>query len=140
MLSREDIETMNEIKKSKCLSGKSIDWLASKFGERFWKALRATSEGGVKKYIFEPSEREVWIVVGKARDYFIVSDLYCSCEDFYMSVVVRKRSPLCYHILSKMFAEMLGLFSTYKVHDDRYNELIKEWRNTEATPRRGRKK
>ena len=70
-----EIDTLNAIcKQAKAedkLSGKNLTDLYDLFGQRFTKALEALKENRVKKYVFKPSNRTVWIVVGRERDYLI---------------------------------------------------------------------
>jgi len=62
--------------------------LRSAFGDRFDKAWRLVEEGRVKLYVFDPSGRKVWIVVGRGGEYQILPvSGYCSCSDFYFRVV-----------------------------------------------------
>lgn len=125
------LEVLEKVKKNRCISGRELEELAEKFGERFWKALRAVVERRVKKYVFNPSKRILWVVVGKRRDYLIISNFYCSCDDFYLNVVIRKNAPMCYHLLSKQLAEALSIYDTYFVSDDEYEPLIEEWKGIE---------
>ncbi|MDO8055764.1 MAG: hypothetical protein Q6361_02790, partial [Candidatus Hermodarchaeota archaeon] len=55
--------TLERIAKTQCLSGSDLVMLSQLCGERFWKALQAVASDLVKRYIFEPSGREAWIVV-----------------------------------------------------------------------------
>lgn len=111
------------------LTGQDLQKLDLKFGKRFWKALKITIEGGVKKYIFKPSNIILWIVVGKQEEYVIFDNLYCSCYDFYMNTVLRGENTRCYHLIAKAIAEALNLFETYILSDSRYKRLMREWSN-----------
>ena len=81
----------------------------------------------VKKYIFEPSNREAWVVVGKSRDYRVLSEVYCDCEDFYINVIVKRKADFCYHILAQILAQALETYSEIRVDDMRYDSLREEW-------------
>ena len=95
---------LNEIKKDKKFSIQHLKYFIEVFNDRFWRALQKVSEKGVQKYIFSPSNRVVWIVIGKSKDYKILSNLFCPCEDFYLSVVTRKTAKMCYHLLAKILS------------------------------------
>ena len=73
-----ELDTLNaicrEAKTSGKLSGSNLTELYELFGSRFTKALDALKENRVKKYIFKPSGRTVWIVVGRERDYLIMPE------------------------------------------------------------------
>ncbi len=103
-----------------------------RYGERFERAVGAVAEGSVFKYVFHPSGRVVWVVVGRERDYLIESDDFCACYDFYLNSVVRGRVDACYHILAKVLAEFLGMYRTVKVEDEAYSSLMEEWRSVYA--------
>jgi len=103
--------------------------LSEVFGQRAAKALDVLQEGRVKKYVFKPSGRVVWIVVGKRRDYLVMPAIdYCSCYDFYFQF---DRGHICYHIIAQKLAEATGRFDTFEDDDQFYDVLIKEWKAPE---------
>ena len=51
------------------LTGKNLTKLYEIFGQRFTKAFEALKENRVKKYVFKPSGKTIWIVVGKERTF-----------------------------------------------------------------------
>ena len=59
---------LNEIETDKKFSLDQLKLLIELFNDRFWRALNTIIEKGVKKYIFIPSNRIIWIVVGKKKD------------------------------------------------------------------------
>jgi len=100
--------------------------LSAAFGPRFTKALEALEQGRVKKYVFKPSGRIVWIVVGKERDYLVMPAAdFCSCEDFYFKF---DKGHLCYHIIAQKLAEATGQFDLIEDSDHLYEILIREWK------------
>jgi predicted nucleic acid-binding Zn finger protein len=103
-----------------------VSRLSEAFGQRVNKALEALNEGRVKKYIFQPSGRIVWIVVGKNRDYLVMPESdYCSCYDFYFQF---DRGHVCYHIIAQKLAEAIGMFDTFEDDDQLFSILIEEWK------------
>ncbi|MBS7250705.1 MAG: hypothetical protein KIH08_08990 [Candidatus Freyarchaeota archaeon] len=118
------MEIIERINANKCITGENLEKLVSHFGERIWKALRAVTEKRVTKYIFKPSDKEIWTVSGKNRDYLVISDFYCTCDDFYINVVIRKKSKVCYHILAKKLGEALDLYTSTYQTDDNYEKLM----------------
>ncbi len=120
-----------ELKKKLYKVGRLTSSLRSSFfqryGSRFQKAVEAVSEGNVYKYIFKPSGRVVWVVVGRERDYLLTSESFCGCPDFYLNVIVRKRVDACYHILAKVLAEFLGVYNLVEADDESYSSLREEW-------------
>jgi len=110
------------------LTGKILTRLYETFGQRFAKAFEALKEKRVKKYVFKPSGRTIWIVVGKERDYLIVPEAeFCTCDDFYFRVLDRK-IHLCYHIIAQKIAQSLGWYEPVEADDELYETLMQEWR------------
>jgi len=128
-LNEEKIDsTLNTLLRDRVITGKALEALASTYEERFWRALKIVSERGVKQYVFEPSKRTLWIVVGKEKDYLVLSDFYCSCKDFYLNAVIRQKNQLCYHLLAKIIGKALNVYEKLKVPDSQFPELMDEWR------------
>lgn len=110
------------------LTGKNLTNLYEVFGQRFTKAFEALKESRVKKYVFKPSDRVVWIVVGKERDYLIMPEAeFCSCDDFYFRVLDRE-IHLCYHLIAQKIANILEWYETIEERDELYDALMKEWK------------
>ncbi len=132
MTQNTEIDTLNaicrEAKAAGRLSGENLTELYELFGQRFTKALEAVKEGRVKKYIFHPSGRIVWIVVGRERDYLIMPEAeFCTCDDFYFRVL-DKKVHMCYHLLTQKIAQNLGWFEVFEEHDECYDMLMNEWK------------
>jgi len=105
--------------------GISLDDVSLK---RLKKAIEVVNRGRVKKYIFVPSGRVTWIVVGRRKDYWVIPRLYCSCDDFYINVISRRSTPLCYHLLAQAIAERTGRYDVFSVSDEEGEKLEEEWR------------
>ncbi|MDR1993901.1 MAG: hypothetical protein LBQ98_10515 [Nitrososphaerota archaeon] len=132
MSSTSENDTINaicrDVKAAGKLSGDNLNVLYDLFGPRFTKAFDALTEGRVKKYVFKPSGRVVWIVVGRERDYLIMPEAeFCTCNDFYFRVLDRK-VHMCYHILTQKLAQNLGWFESFVESDDCYAMLMDEWK------------
>ncbi|MEM3377796.1 MAG: hypothetical protein QW674_02465 [Candidatus Bathyarchaeia archaeon] len=131
-----EIEVLNRIcreaKAEGKISGKNLTVLYELFGQRFTKALEALKENRVKKYVFRPSGRVVWIVVGRERDYLIMPEAeFCMCDDFYFRVLDRK-VHLCYHLIAQRIARNLGWYETIEEDDSLYETLMSEWKKPAA--------
>ena len=128
----------------------------AKFRNIYVEALNAIKEHNVKKYIFKPSKKELWIVVGREGEYLITewnknNDLQfaCSCPDYLFHVLLKHskdikekpiiRRPFCYHIVSRIIAEIHEIRKTLGLNyrndflpeiivenDEYYLELIRE--------------
>ena len=110
------------------ITGEDLNQLSISFGPRFTKAWEALQEKRVKKYVFKPSGRIVWIVVGRERDYLIMPAAeFCSCDDFYFRVMDGE-VHLCYHLIAQKIATILKWYDELEENDDLYNSLTEEWR------------
>jgi len=109
-----------------------LDKLSAAFGERFGKAWETVKDKRVKKYLFRPSNRVVWIVVGRERDYLIMPAAdFCTCDDFYFRVM-DKQVHLCYHLIAQKLAETLEEHVVYEEEDELYGVLMREWKKAIA--------
>jgi predicted nucleic acid-binding Zn finger protein len=131
-----EIDALNaicrEAKAEDKLSGKSLTELYELFGQRFTKALGALKENRVKKYVFKPSGRTVWIVIGRERDYLIMPEAeFCMCDDFYFRVLDRE-IHLCYHLIAQKIARNLEWYETIEENDKLYESLMNEWKKATA--------
>lgn len=129
---KSEIEVLNNIcKKAKTegkLTGKNLTALYDIFGQRFTKAFQALKENRVKKYIFKPGGRIVWIVVGRERDYLMMPEVdFCTCDDFYFRVLDRQ-VHMCYHLIAQKLAKNLDWYDTIEEHDELYDSLMNEWK------------
>ena len=121
-------EICSRIKQTRELSDAHKSVLTQTFGNRFKNAEKALKEMAVKKYVFEPSSRIVWIVVGKGKDYQVLPNAnFCSCDDFYFHVI-NKTATLCYHIIAQKLSEALEKYELFTEADDMYEPLMEEWR------------
>ena len=106
--------------------------LTKLLGQRFIKAWEAVEERRVKKYVFKPSKKIVWIVIGKLRDYLIMPDAdFCPCDDFYFRVM-DKQVHLCYHLIAQKLSKALQVHDIYEERDELYRTLMREWKQAIA--------
>ncbi|MFW9828274.1 MAG: hypothetical protein ACFFEY_11835 [Candidatus Thorarchaeota archaeon] len=83
-------------------------------------------KSGIIKYIYYPSNRVVWAAKGENQEHLIYPKLYCSCQDFYKNVVIKKKRKFCKHILAQVISEALGKFKTISLEDEKFKEFVKE--------------
>lgn len=132
MAKTSELETLEQICKEaatkKSIGDVDLDRLSIAFGQRFTKAWEAVEGKRVKKYAFKPSNRVVWIVVGKGRDYLIMPVVdFCTCDDFYFRVMGRQ-IHLCYHVIAQKLADTLESYELYEEADELYEVLMREWK------------
>ena len=112
------------------VTGKNLTKLYETFGQRFTRAFEALKENRVKKYVFKPSGKTIWIVVGKERDYLIMPEAeFCTCDDFYFRVL-DKKIHLCYHLIAQKIARNLSWYETIEETDDLRDTLMNEWKKS----------
>jgi predicted nucleic acid-binding Zn finger protein len=105
-----------------------IEYFRIKYGKRFVRAFRAVEEGKVTRYLFRPSESGTWIVHGRERDYLVIPDTFCTCRDFYQSVVINRETEMCYHLLAQTIASIRNEQKTVETTDADRRKLYLEWR------------
>jgi predicted nucleic acid-binding Zn finger protein len=110
------------------LAADHLTQLSEAFGSRFTKAWETLKEKRVKKYVFGPSGRIVWIVVGREREYQIMPAAgFCSCDDFYFRVMDRETN-ICYHLIAQKIADALEWYDKIEEEDRLYDCLMEEWK------------
>jgi predicted nucleic acid-binding Zn finger protein len=123
---------LEKVKVEGGISRRKTDELRRTFGARFTAAWKLVREGRVKKYVFKPSGKAQWIVVGRERDYLIYeASGYCHCEGFYMSIMEGK-AKACKHLIAQKLACELGLYEVVEEEDEKYGSLMEEWGKTES--------
>ena len=81
------------------------------------------SEKRIKLHIFEPSQRKIWTVVGKEKEYWIDPvQNYCSCQSFYFNSVSGKQE--CYHLKSIGIAKKENKIELIKFSDEEFLDFI----------------
>jgi len=127
-----EIKTLERVCKEanglKRVTDTHIAQLSAAFGSRFEKAWEAIKDGRIKKYIFKPSGKIVWIVIGKGREYLVMPAAdFCTCNDFYFRVMDHE-AHLCYHLIAQKIAEALKLYDSLEERDGLYDSLMEEWK------------
>ncbi|MBD3230694.1 MAG: hypothetical protein GF329_21125 [Candidatus Lokiarchaeota archaeon] len=121
-------EILKRISETKAISRKQFNILEQLYRKRFWKGLKLSIQDSVKKYIFLPSKRIVWIVSSESRDYYTLDNYFCNCKDFFINVVSRRETKYCKHLIAKLLSISLENYESIEIADDRYRTLIDEWR------------
>ena len=126
------LEGICEEAKNKEITEQQLKELSEAFGLRFTKAWDTIQEERVKKYVFNPSGRIIWIVVGREREYQIIPVAgFCSCDDFYFRVMDRETN-ICYHLIAQKLADSLGRYDKIEEEDRLFDCLIDEWKKVTA--------
>lgn len=53
---------------------------------------------------------ELWVYMGRTRDYLVIPRTYCSCRDFLVNTVGRMKPRPCYHLVAQVLAEKNNLY------------------------------
>lgn len=121
-------EICEEISRSNAISDQVESGLSSLFPNRAQLAREAAEKEKVRKYVFLPSSRVVWIVQGRKREYEVLPLVrFCECDDFYFKVL-QGRVFLCYHLIAQRLAVALGRVVQIEKPDGMYEPLMREWR------------
>ena len=94
------------IGKTGSLTIESIDRLSKVFSvPQISKVKEIMSE--IVKVIFKPSNREIWMKLGTDKDYIMYPRVYCSCMDFFLQGIIKKRKYYCKHLIAQGIVEEL---------------------------------
>ena len=93
-----------KVKKMGAIDKELINYIEEIFPNKSKKVLEVINRG-VSKYCYKPSNRTVWITIGEECEHLIYPKIYCSCQDFYKNVVVKKKRTFCKHILGQIICE-----------------------------------
>jgi len=117
-----------EIHSTGRLSEKTRMKLLKQFSKRFENAMNLIDNRRVKKYMFKPSNRTIWTVLGRKGEYQVIPETnFCNCDDYYFRVIDREKT-LCYHIIAQKFAEALGRYKLRKLPDKAYSSITEKWK------------
>lgn len=121
-------QILRDIRVSKEISLWNWQRLRNTFGDRFDKAWKLVTERRIKKYIFRPSMKTIWIAIGQNAEYLIYSNAsYCSCSDFYFRVLDHEKA-YCYHLLAQKIAEAINNYDIVEEEDEIYPVLLNIWK------------
>jgi predicted nucleic acid-binding Zn finger protein len=94
-----------------------INYLNSIFSENAERVIE-TINRGITKYHIE--DRFIWTAMGENSEHIIYPKIYCSCQDFYLNVVIERKRDYCKHILAQIICDVLN---DYDEKDLSYNEF-----------------
>ena len=81
------------------------------------------SEKRVKLHVFEPSQKEIWTVVGKGKEHWLDPESeFCSCPGYYFGKLSGKKS--CYHLESVILAKKINKFERIVFSDEEYVKFL----------------
>lgn len=125
---KENLQAIYEkIKLENKISSDVAAFLFKKYGDRFIRALELVNSKRVLKYVFLPSGIVRWIVIGRQDKYLVFPRIFCQCNDFYLSVVIRRKIDACYHLLAQAISEAVGNYEEKLFDDKDYIRVMQEF-------------
>jgi len=77
----------------------------------------------IKLHYFEPSQREIWTVVGKENEHWLDPELgFCSCEDYFFNTL--NGGDECYHLKSVRIAKEQNKVEVIRFSDDEFVNFV----------------
>ncbi|TFG14086.1 MAG: hypothetical protein EU535_03980 [Promethearchaeota archaeon] len=113
------------IGKTGALTIDSIDRLSKVFSvAQISKVKEIMSE--IVKVVFKPSNREIWMKLGTDKDYIMYPRVYCSCMDFFLHGIIKKRKYYCKHLIAQGIVEELTRSAPNEIEMMEKDENFKE--------------
>ncbi|MFX0180955.1 MAG: hypothetical protein ACFE78_12260 [Candidatus Hodarchaeota archaeon] len=113
------------VKKKGAIDDELINYIEDIFPNKSQKVLEVINKG-VSKYIYKPSNRTVWITLGENCEHLIYPTFFCSCQDFYKNVVVKRKRLFCKHILAQIICNALNLHKEVELKDEDFKNLLND--------------
>ncbi len=102
-----------------------IEEYARKYKKRFVRAIRTVREHRVQKLLIDNLDKDIWLITSSTGSkYLVIPGTYCSCTDFLINVVIKRKVDKCYHLIAQEIASKTGAFSIASITDLR--EFFKE--------------
>ena len=118
-------DLFNRAKNHGIINEELVKYLESIFPEKIPDILEILKRN-ITKYVYKPSNRIVWTVIGENDEYFIYPKIYCSCIDFYKNVIIKRKRQFCKHLIAQTIGEALDIFNTTEFNDNKFRESLKE--------------
>jgi predicted nucleic acid-binding Zn finger protein len=118
-------QVFRKAQKKQVLDEEFISFLETIFPDKSTDVLEVLKRG-IIKYTYTPSNRIVWAAKGENQEHLVYPKLYCSCQDFYKNVVVKKKRKFCKHILAQTISEALNNFIAVTLEDNKFKEFISD--------------
>jgi len=119
------LHLFQKAKEKQVIDEEFISFLETIFPDKSTNVIDVLKKG-ITKYIYKPSNRIVWAAKGENQEHLIYPKLYCSCQDFYKSVVVKKKRKFCKHILAQIISDALHNYEEIFLEDDKFKELVRD--------------
>ncbi len=119
------LKIFEKVKQKQLIDEEFISFLELIFPDKTSDVME-TLKRGITKYIYKPSNRVVWTAMGRNQEHLIYPKLFCSCQDYYKSVVINRTREFCKHIIAQVISEALQNFKETTLEDKKFKELVSE--------------
>ena len=116
-------ELRSKIKEKKLIDDEVIQYIDLMYPNKSEKVLEVITRG-ITKYVYKPSNRTIWVALGEDCEHIIYPKLFCSCQDFYKNVIVKRKRDFCKHILAQIICEDLNIYQELELEDEDFKNLI----------------
>jgi len=116
-------QVFRKAKRKQVIDEEFITFLETIFPDKSINVIDVLKKG-IIKYTYKPSNRIVWAAKGENQEHLIYPKLYCSCQDFYKNVVIKKKRKFCKHILAQIISDALNKFETVTLEDNDFKEFV----------------
>ena len=93
------------------------------FGEGLPQTSISKAEDLSRKKLVFIRMGSIVFLLGKKEDHVLIPPIYCSCRDFKINSVLRKRRGNCYHVYAYCLSEKNGNITVIKNENIGYMEL-----------------
>ncbi len=121
------LKIYQKAKEKQIIDEEFLTFLESVFPDKSATVIEVIKRG-ITKYVYTPSNRIVWTAKGENQEHMIYPQLYCSCQDFYKNIVIKRKRDFCKHILAQIISEALKSYKLEKVKDQHFNNLIRDFK------------
>lgn len=118
------IEFFDKVKEKKIIDNELVQKLEELYPDKSPMILEVIKRGVVKN-VYKPSNRVVWTVIGENDEYIVYPKLFCSCNDFYNNVVIKRKRNFCKHLLAQLICEALNSYKFVELKDIEFQRRFK---------------
>ncbi|TFG22214.1 MAG: hypothetical protein EU532_14590 [Promethearchaeota archaeon] len=111
------------VKEKSKIDDEILNYLNSIFSENAERILESIKRGITKYHI---DKRVIWTAMGDNSEHIIYPKIYCSCQDFYLNVVIERKRDFCKHILAQIICEVLNNYDEKNLSYDEFRNLFKD--------------
>ncbi|TFG03490.1 MAG: hypothetical protein EU542_02090 [Promethearchaeota archaeon] len=120
------------VKEKSKIDDEILNYLNSIFSENADRILE-TIRRGITKYHID--DRIIWTAMGENSEHIIYPKMYCSCQDFYLNVVIDRKRDFCKHILAQIICDILNNYNEERLSHDEFRIMLNDEINNFINPK-----